>query len=72
MHDPEPGPTLRVLFASAEAYPFVKAGGLADVSGALPKALALLNHDVRLVIPGYRRLCGTPVGPIGVLLGRVT
>jgi starch synthase len=44
---------LRVLFAVAEAYPFVKVGGLADVGSALPKALARRGHDIRLVLPGY-------------------
>jgi len=39
--------------ASSEAVPFAKTGGLADVAGALPRALAALGHDVRLVIPYY-------------------
>jgi ADP-glucose type glycogen/starch synthase len=63
--------TRRVLFASAEAYPFVKVGGLADVSGALPKRLAELGFDVRLVIPGYRGLGGSPVLTFEVPLGPV-
>jgi len=45
---------LRVLFLSAEVAPFAKTGGLADVAGALPKALARLGHDVRVVTPAYR------------------
>ncbi|HIE25301.1 MAG TPA: glycogen synthase [Anaerolineales bacterium] len=51
--------TLNVLFLAAEATPFVKIGGLADVAGALPRALRALseeeaggvNLDVRLAIP---------------------
>ena len=44
---------LRVLFCSSEAVPFAKTGGLADVAGALPPALAGLGHDVRLALPKY-------------------
>ncbi|MFO7807919.1 glycogen synthase GlgA [Guyparkeria sp.] len=45
--------SLSVLFATSEAYPLIKTGGLADVSGALPAALADLGVDVRLVLPRY-------------------
>jgi len=44
---------LRILFTTSEAYPLVKTGGLADVSGSLPAALRELGHDVRILIPGY-------------------
>ncbi|MFB3881465.1 MAG: glycogen synthase GlgA [Armatimonadota bacterium] len=44
---------LRVLMCTSEAVPFAKTGGLADVAGALPPALAKLGHDVRLALPKY-------------------
>ena len=49
-------PALKILFLSAEVAPFAKAGGLADVCGSLPKALAALGHDVRVVMPAYRNI----------------
>jgi starch synthase len=45
-----------VLLCTSEAVPFVKTGGLADVAGALPVALAKLGHDVRLALPGYAEI----------------
>lgn len=44
----------KVLFATSEAYPLVKTGGLGDVSNALPSALKGLGFDIRLVLPAYR------------------
>src|SRR5262249_39761982 len=45
--------TMRILYVTPEVYPLVKTGGLADVAGALPKALRRLGADVRLLVPGY-------------------
>ncbi len=47
---------MKVLFASSEALPFVKTGGLADVCGALPKALARMGAEVALILPKYRQV----------------
>lgn len=43
----------KILFVSSEVVPFAKTGGLADVSGALPKHLKLLGHDIRVIMPKY-------------------
>jgi starch synthase len=43
----------KVLFVVSECAPFVKTGGLADVAGALPIALAQIDINVRVLLPGY-------------------
>jgi starch synthase len=45
---------MRILMVASEAAPFVKTGGLADVLGGLPPALAALGHEVAVVLPKYR------------------
>jgi starch synthase len=52
---------LRVAFVASEGVPFSKTGGLADVVGALPKALAALGHQVDVILPRYRQ---TPSGAV--------
>ena len=44
---------MRVLYASTEIFPALKTGGLADVNGALPRALADAGADVRLLLPAF-------------------
>ena len=45
---------MHILFASSEAHPLVKTGGLADVAGSLPRAIRHLRHDIRVIIPAYQ------------------
>jgi len=66
---------LNILIAASEVVPFAKTGGLADVVGALPKALRALGHDVRVVMPRYygvdrEKYLLTPMeGSLGVPMG---
>ena len=48
------GPRRSVVFIGSECYPFVKTGGLGDVMSALPKSLAKLNVDVKVILPRYK------------------
>lgn len=43
----------RILFASSEATPLIKTGGLADISGSLPAALKAMRQSIRLILPAY-------------------
>lgn len=56
---------IEVLSVTSEVHPFIKTGGLADVTGALPKALASVGVSMRTLLPGYpsvmSRLVGAPV-----------
>ncbi len=75
---------MRILQVSAELFPLLKTGGLADVAGALPIALAAAGQDVRVLLPGFPAILSgiadlTPVAelraPWGdtsrLLLGRI-
>jgi starch synthase len=58
---------LRICVCTSEAVPFAKTGGLADVAGALPRALADAGCDVRVVLPAYQSIARERFGfrPIG-------
>jgi starch synthase len=45
---------MKILLVSSEVVPFAKTGGLADVAGALPKALKESGHDIRVILPRYK------------------
>ncbi|HEY0818109.1 MAG TPA: glycogen/starch synthase, partial [Rhizobacter sp.] len=53
-----PPAALKILFVTPECAPWVKTGGLGDVSSALPAALKELGHDVRVLMPAYRAIAG--------------
>jgi starch synthase len=48
-----PSKKIKVLFVTSEVVPFIKTGGVADVSAALPQMLGDLGHEVRLLVPKY-------------------
>ncbi len=53
---------MKIAFVSAEVTPFSKTGGLADVSGTLPPALAALGHEVLVITPLYASIDRTAHG----------
>ena len=54
---------IEVLSVASEAYPLIKTGGLADVVGALPAALAPHGVSMRVLLPGYPKvMAGLPGG----------
>jgi starch synthase len=60
---------MNIVFAASECVPFSKTGGLADVVGALPKALAGLGHSVSVYLPKYKQ---TRLRDAKVLLQSIT
>jgi starch synthase len=56
---------MKVLFVTSEVAPFSKTGGLGDVAGALPAALAALGHDVKVVSPRYADVRDSRLTPTG-------
>ncbi len=69
---------MNILMVSAEMAPFAKVGGLADVTTALSRALAVRGHDVRVVLPLYGHLDREKLGiavlrklpPLSLRVGR--
>lgn len=59
---------LNILFATSEAVPFCKTGGLGDVCGSLPRALEQLGHRPTIILPAFRQVyeAGLPLEPTGV------
>ena len=65
--------TLNILFVASEVVPFAKTGGLADVAGALPKAIKELGHNIIVVMPRYYEIDKSKLtkltSPLGVPMG---
>lgn len=53
---------MRICYVASEVVPFAKTGGLADVSGALPRYVARAGHDVRVFMPAYKSIAWTKHG----------
>ena len=65
---------LKCLAVASEIFPLIKTGGLADVAGALPGAMAQVGADVRTMVPGYPAVMAAlgrrrPAARIGELIG---
>ena len=69
---------MKILFATTEAVPFCKTGGLGDVCGSLPLELARLGHEPVIMMPAFRQAmnCGRRIEPTGarfeIPIGRKT
>lgn len=50
------GPSRKILYVTSEAVPFCKTGGLADVAGSLPQALAAAGNQVAVILPLYQKV----------------
>ena len=65
--------SLNILFVASEVVPFAKTGGLADVAGALPKAIKELGHNIIVVMPRYYKIDKSKLTklpePLGVPMG---
>ena len=61
---------MNILFATSEAVPFCKTGGLGDVCGSLPGEIAKLGHRPALILPAFRqaKLSGQPYESTGLAL----
>ncbi len=61
---------MNVVLVASEAVPFAKTGGLGDVAGALPRALAKQGHSVAVFLPCYRRVwsAGVAIVPTEIIL----
>ena len=71
--DPVPETRRSVLIVGSEAQPFAKTGGLADVLGALPSALARIGWDATVVLPRYRGVtAGAEVDSFAITVGGFT
>ena len=59
-------PSMRILQVSAEIFPLLKTGGLADIAGALPAALQEAQCDVRVLLPGFPSILAALSGAVTV------
>jgi starch synthase len=68
LRDRQEAPHVKILFATTEAVPFAKTGGLGDVCGSLPQELANLGHEPVVIMPAFRSAvnCGRPIERTGI------